>query len=66
MPHDPQDSALRALTIRVVQNGLIVVPRESRYRDGDETDCFVFVTVEQMAAWLLKQAWAFPPDRNTP
>jgi hypothetical protein len=52
---------IRDVRITAVQNGFIVLPRDVAYRDGGYSpDCYVFSTVEQMAAWMLKQAWDTP------
>ena len=48
---------LSQLKIVAVRNGYIVHPRDRYYRDGDDSDVFVFATVEQMCAWMLGQVW---------
>jgi hypothetical protein len=51
---------LRELRVSAVENGFIISPTD-RYGRGEDVTrgCFVFSTVEQLAAWMLKQEWKF-------
>ena len=55
-----QPSAIRALRIVVVKNGMVVYPHDDSYRVGQESPSYVFMTVEQLVDWLRRQVWAFP------
>lgn len=52
--------AIRELRVSVVNNGFLVYPRESGYREGDMCGAWVFQTAQQLADWIAMQPWDLP------